>query len=1209
MRTRLITSLTVLAFSAACSKSDVDGLADPTGSDAGANDTGMTIGDTGGGGMDGATGPADASVVAGSVELNTDSIDFGAVVVTSTDTRILTVRNPGNERVQVTLSQPTGRDAARFSRRIDAPETDGVFELAPGQTVEVTVSVSPNTLGQLVATMALDSCFGTCPVALTLTAEGVSTGVFCPDDLDIGTINPDTCIGGVVVCENRGNLTERITAVELEPTSDGEFTFAEPALPIDFTAGSTLGFAVTYCPTAVGMNEADLLVLTFEPAEVEHNIHITGFGGGPDIRCAPTTVDFGTIGIGVTLTQGIRCDNRGAEDGVVSATLGGTDFTVAPAALTLAPGGSGELIVSVEGTAAGTLSDTLAIVTNDPDSPMLDVPVSATVIDVRPCAASISPASRNFGLVAPGSSQTAMFVISNDGQNECLIRAIGLAGSSHASFSLDMAPAIGTSIAAGATVSFGVLYSPTGGGNHMGEVVVGFSNPATTDLTAAVSGQAGNSPITASPTPIAFGATPLNCGAPLTRQLTLTAVAGAAVITNIGLTPGMSPFGLTGIPNLPLRLGRLDTLTLTVEYNPQAAGVHTAQINVTLDGLAAPVIIGVTGEGSVAAMRTDTFDFASPRADLLLVVDDSCSMGDAQTALGTSIVQLADTLASRSVDFQVGVVTTDMQSMQRAGRLIGNPRILTPTTPDFETELADRVQPGIQGSGTEMGILATVRAVTSPRIDNENMGFLREDADLVVIIVSDEDDFSPANPNIADLTSELRAAAGRGTLSVSGVIGPPTGPDCEGPYGDATDSPRYAEFLTRVGNGLSLSFCNNMSANFAELAEHLFGGSRFTLGAEPIATSIAVTVDNVAVPATTAAGVIIWAFDAASNSVTFTDGNVPANGTTIRISYTPFCVSATCGDGVPDPNEQCDDGNMIDTDMCVAGCRNATCGDGFTQMGVEACDDGNMNNSDTCVVGCFEASCGDGFLQIGVEDCDDGNMTNGDGCPSNCRLQDTLTGWYTATGLISRQYETLPNARTLLTPTDSDDGFARLTLPFAFEFFGVPTSTLTISVNGFVAPGAVALPDSHINRSFPDTTPANGVIAVWWDDLLIDPGVDGGADMSYMIFGQAPTRTAVIQWRGVRFAPQPHSTFRHRRFGFQLAIAEDSSALQYRYGITETGPGGVPTVLSTSVGLENQDATVGQDLLDCTPACDGRPRPPRADGFPENASITITPVP
>jgi cysteine-rich repeat protein len=56
----------------------------------------------------------------------------------------------------------------------------------------------------------------------------------------------------------------------------------------------------------------------------------------------------------------------------------------------------------------------------------------------------------------------------------------------------------------------------------------------------------------------------------------------------------------------------------------------------------------------------------------------------------------------------------------------------------------------------------------------------------------------------------------------------------------------------------------------------------------------------------------------------------------------------TCGDGVVEIGEECDDGNTVDGDACTSACRNAVCGDGIVEAGVEECDDGNLNASDGC---------------------------------------------------------------------------------------------------------------------------------------------------------------------------------------------------------------------------------------------------------------------
>lgn len=91
-----------------------------------------------------------------------------------------------------------------------------------------------------------------------------------------------------------------------------------------------------------------------------------------------------------------------------------------------------------------------------------------------------------------------------------------------------------------------------------------------------------------------------------------------------------------------------------------------------------------------------------------------------------------------------------------------------------------------------------------------------------------------------------------------------------------------------------------------------------------------------------------------------------------------------CGDGVVDDSEQCDDGNMDDTDACRNNCTLPGCGDGVVGPG-EECDDGNDVNEDGCRNDCTLPLCGDGSLDPN-EECDDGNDNDDDGCRNNCTV-------------------------------------------------------------------------------------------------------------------------------------------------------------------------------------------------------------------------------
>jgi fibro-slime domain-containing protein len=123
-----------------------------------------------------------------------------------------------------------------------------------------------------------------------------------------------------------------------------------------------------------------------------------------------------------------------------------------------------------------------------------------------------------------------------------------------------------------------------------------------------------------------------------------------------------------------------------------------------------------------------------------------------------------------------------------------------------------------------------------------------------------------------------------------------------------------------------------------------------------------------------------------------------------------------CGNGMMDPNEQCDDGNKTAGDGCSAICQipagwscsgwpsvctmAGVCGDSILGAS-EACDDGNTAGNDGCAADCKKVdpgyecrvpgrkcvpTCGDG-MKIGMEQCDDANAANDDGCSATCQIE------------------------------------------------------------------------------------------------------------------------------------------------------------------------------------------------------------------------------
>lgn len=79
----------------------------------------------------------------------------------------------------------------------------------------------------------------------------------------------------------------------------------------------------------------------------------------------------------------------------------------------------------------------------------------------------------------------------------------------------------------------------------------------------------------------------------------------------------------------------------------------------------------------------------------------------------------------------------------------------------------------------------------------------------------------------------------------------------------------------------------------------------------------------------------------------------------------------------------------------------ASCGDGVVDSG-EECDNGAANgNMNVCTSSCTTAKCGDGYIWWGNEECDDGNAIGGDGCSSTCELEGPST-----TTVVVTEYQT-----------------------------------------------------------------------------------------------------------------------------------------------------------------------------------------------------------
>jgi len=159
---------------------------------------------------------------------------------------------------------------------------------------------------------------------------------------------------------------------------------------------------------------------------------------------------------------------------------------------------------------------------------------------------------------------------------------------------------------------------------------------------------------------------------------------------------------------------------------------------------------------SNAPVQVDAFSQTQVgKVDILWVVDDSGSMQPKQDKVKQNFHAFISKLVENdnSIDYHIGVITSDTYNPAESGRLIrpgglSKPWIgrdtCAPPSCDPVAKFQQVVGVGTQGAGDEKPLLAAMMALTPPNLDHDNAGFIRDDASLFLIVISDEEDSSCA---------------------------------------------------------------------------------------------------------------------------------------------------------------------------------------------------------------------------------------------------------------------------------------------------------------------------------------------------------------------------------------------------------------------------------------------------------------------------------
>jgi hypothetical protein len=349
-------------------------------------------------------------------------------------------------------------------------------------------------------------------------------------------------------------------------------------------------------------------------------------------------------------------------------------------------------------------------------------------------------------------------------------------------------------------------------------------------------------------------------------------VGGVDGSTTSGSTSGGTVGGVDGSTTSGSTTGGVDGSTTSGSTTGSTVGGTDGS---TTGGTTGSSTGGTTGV--VYESKEEIFHQAASQTkklDIVWIIDNSGSMADEQQALGTNFSAFIDEFITKDVDFKMGITTTDASSSTLKGKMVtGSDTKLTSAKAQanevqFKSDFRNLVKVGTSGSGNEKGLEAS-----EGFMQKYAASFLRPDAYLAVVVLSDEEDQSAKT--IQYYTDYLKSFKNEaGLVKVYSIVDVNK---TNSGSGISTGGDRYiaaSNNTAGVYSDIRSDFHNSLSAMGDQIINLL---DSFALSSDPVAGSLKVYVNGSLSND--------YTFDAVSRSIKFDSNHLPPVGAEVKVTY------------------------------------------------------------------------------------------------------------------------------------------------------------------------------------------------------------------------------------------------------------------------------------------------------------------------------------
>jgi len=407
----------------------------------------------------------------GTASVNVKSLAFGKLAAgTSSSSKPVKLSNSGSGPLSIGSIVASGE----FSQTNDCGNS-----LAAGGTCTVNVTFTPTSLGSFTGALTFTDSASTSPQLVKLTGTGEAPLTFNPTSLTFASTAVGSSSTATITVTNGQS-----SSMTLSSAASADYTVTGGTCGSSLAGGASCTITITFTPQYKGTIKGALAIGSsseFSPITVGLSGPATG-GPKVPLKLSPTSLTFSSTGLGSTsAAKTITVTNNGTGTITINSISGSANFAAvgsgsSPCGGSLAKGASCTLSVTFTPTDTGSVKGSLAIATSGPGSPQI-----AALSGTGAAPVTLAPTSLSFSAQAVGTTSAPKTVtLTNNSSGTLTISELVASGDFSATPS-DGTPC-GSSVAAGASCTFSVTFTPNVKGSISGAVTVNDNVPLSPEV-------------------------------------------------------------------------------------------------------------------------------------------------------------------------------------------------------------------------------------------------------------------------------------------------------------------------------------------------------------------------------------------------------------------------------------------------------------------------------------------------------------------------------------------------------------------------------------------------------------------------------------------------------------------------------------------------------------------------------------------------------